>query len=260
MNSQDYIEIRIEGKKGNIILSPDNFDINEIRQILEVADRLFSSTSKTKRPTISYSIENGSVIHRFYTTFQLVLQLTSVLSFLISSLSIEHLEYETQKSIDELQRISIKSNYKIKINTSEDKTNILEITPDTKLFQTKEKFVNAEFYFYGETVRIGGKDKTSIQLNTENFGVLTIHTTRAIIEKIENNPLYKTIGLRASGLQNINTGEFDKQNLNLIELQKYEPKFDPVYLNGLIEKGKSNWADIGDPDEWLRDLRGNYAC
>lgn len=259
MNSKNYIEIRIEGKKGNINLTPDNLDIKEIRQILDIADRLFSSGSTTKRPTISYSLGEGSVIHRFYASFQIVLQLTSVLSFIVSNSSTEHLDFETRKSFDELQKVSVKSNYSIKINTSENLKNILEITPETKLFLTREKLVDAEFYFYGEIIRAGGKDKTSIQLNTENYGILTIHTTRSIIERIENNPLYKTIGLRVSGLQNIETGEFDRQSLYLLELIKYEPKFDPEYLNGLIERGKSHWADIDNPDEWLRNLRGNYV-
>ncbi len=32
--------------------------------------------------------------------------------------------------------------------------------------------------------------------------------------------------------------------------------YDENYLNSLINKAKSSWSDVGDADEWLRELRG----
>jgi len=32
--------------------------------------------------------------------------------------------------------------------------------------------------------------------------------------------------------------------------------YDKAYLDGLIEKARSSWQGIDDPDGWLRNLRG----
>ena len=32
--------------------------------------------------------------------------------------------------------------------------------------------------------------------------------------------------------------------------------YDEGYLNSLIEKARSSWEGIDDPDQWLRNLRG----
>jgi len=51
-----YIEIRITGSKGNMSLSPYNYDIREIISILENAENLLFPSDKRDRPIISYKI------------------------------------------------------------------------------------------------------------------------------------------------------------------------------------------------------------
>ena len=63
MDKIGYIEIKISGSKGNLNLTPDNYDIREIISILENAENLLFPTDKRERPTISYKIEEGSVKH-----------------------------------------------------------------------------------------------------------------------------------------------------------------------------------------------------
>ena len=75
----------------------------------------------------------------------------------------------------------------------------------------------------------------------------------------EENLLYKEFGVRATGKQNIETGEIDTKTLSLVELIDYNPKFDNAYLNSLIKKAKKSWKDI-NPDEWLLNLRGGYEA
>jgi hypothetical protein len=79
------------------------------------------------------------------------------------------------------------------------------------------------------------------------------------LKEREENLLYKQFGVRATGKQNIETGEIDTKTLSLIELIDYNPKFDNAYLNSLIKKAKSNWKDI-NPEEWLLNLRGGYEA
>jgi hypothetical protein len=70
MDKIGYIEIRIQGSKGNLDLSPENYDIREIISILENAENLLYPDDKRDRPTISYKIEEGSVRHILKTSIQ----------------------------------------------------------------------------------------------------------------------------------------------------------------------------------------------
>ena len=70
MDKVGFIEINIKGSKGNLDLSPDNYDIREIISILENAEQLLYPGDKRDRPTISYKIEEGSVRHILKTSIQ----------------------------------------------------------------------------------------------------------------------------------------------------------------------------------------------
>jgi len=37
---------------------------------------------------------------------------------------------------------------------------------------------------------------------------------------------------------------------------KYQPEYDEIVLQKLIKKATTNWARIGDKDEWLQEIRG----
>lgn len=75
MEKVGSIEIRITGSKGNLDLSPDNYDIRELIAMLENAEDLLYPGDKKDRPTISYHIEEGSVKHIFKTQCSLSLVL-----------------------------------------------------------------------------------------------------------------------------------------------------------------------------------------
>lgn len=48
MENIGHIEIRIEGTKGNFVLSPDNYDIREIIAMLENAENLLFPNNKIR--------------------------------------------------------------------------------------------------------------------------------------------------------------------------------------------------------------------
>ena len=78
MEKIGHIEITITGSKGNIKLSPDNYDIKEIKNILEQAENLLFPSEKKERPVISYNIEEGSVKHIFKTSLQVIIGFNAV--------------------------------------------------------------------------------------------------------------------------------------------------------------------------------------
>ena len=67
---KNEISLRIIGKNGDEPLSPANFDIGQIRFLLdEVENLLYPDRKKRKdRPIISYELKEGSVLNVFKTS------------------------------------------------------------------------------------------------------------------------------------------------------------------------------------------------
>ena len=70
-----------------------------------------------------------------------------------------------------------------------------------------------------------GKSKANIHLDTKDYGYLSIETGEEFLKAREENLLYKKFGVRASGKQNIETGEIDTKSLFFIGTNYCHPKF-----------------------------------
>jgi hypothetical protein len=255
-----YIEIRITGSKGNLDLSPDNYDIREIISILENAENLLYPGDKKDRPTISYKIEEGSVKHILKTSIQYIIGFNAVIGQINQIQNIDFLDLGTAKAFENIQGIASHRDYAFSIKTSLDNTNEVKIDRTTRFCRTEAIWADAEFYFYGKVTNAGGKEKANIHVYTEELGIVRIQTPISFLEKYENNLLYKTFGIRASGKQHSETGEIDTATLRFIDLVDYHPKYDEQYLNRLRDKAKKSWRGKIDPDTWLREIRGGYEA
>ena len=253
------IEIKITGSKGNLDLSPDNYDIRELITMLGNAEDLLYSGDKKDRPVISYGIEEGSVKHIFKTSMQFIIGFNAVIGQVNRTQNIDFLDIKTAKAFENIQDIAIKKNYAFGIKTSLNETNEIKLDKTTHFYRTEAVWADAEFYFYGKITNAGGKDKTNIHINTDEFGSLTIFTPVSFFENLDENIIHKNhFGIRANGKQHSETGELDKSSLKFMELVDYQPKYDEIYLNNLIEKASKKWSNIGDKDAWLRNIRGDY--
>ncbi len=258
MEKIGYIEIRIAGSKGNMELSPDNYDIREIISILENTESLLFPTDKKDRPTISYKIEEGSVKHIFKTSIQYIIGFNALIAQISNSQNIDFLDLPTAKAIETFQDIAAKKDYVFSIKTSIQNSNELKIDRTTKLYRSEAIWADAEFYFYGKITNAGGKDKANIHILTDEHGTLRINTPITFLEQLEDNFLYKTLGIRAIGKQHSETGEIDNSTLKFIELVDYKPKYDEEYLKGLRDKANKSWLNSINPESWLNELRGGY--
>lgn len=256
MNKIGQIEIVVKGFKGNIEITPDNYDINYIIDILKNVEGLLFPNNKRERPIISYDIEKGSVKHIIKTSLQAILGFNAVLFQVQNENSIDFLEAQTAKAFEFFQETAQKQNVELNISTSIPNSSSIVINKDTKFQRTEEVWAEAEFYFYGIIIDAGGKSKVNIHLDTKDYGLLTIDASKEVLAEYESNPLYKSFGVRASGKQNIKTGEIDKNDLRLIDIIDYNPAFKEDYLKSLIKKAKQSWENINDADEWLSSLRG----
>ncbi len=250
------IEIKVTGKVGNKNLNPQNYDIRYLVDILKDVQYLLYPNSKD-RPLISYNIKEGSVTHIFNTTTQGIISFSAILENVKESKSIDFLEHKTARAIENIQELALKKEYRFEFSTSIKREVELIIDASTHFFRSEDIWVDAEFYFYGTLTNAGGKNKANIHLDTAEYGSIIIDTGKDFLAEKEENILYKKLGVRAIGKQNIDTGEIDTSSLKLIEFIDYNPKYDPEYLDSLIEKAKGSWKDI-DTDKWLHEIRGTY--
>jgi hypothetical protein len=108
-------------------------------------------------------------------------------------------------------------------------------------------------------VDAGGKEKPNIHLHVPGQGTYLIAATEAQLTGREDNYLYRTMGIRATGKQDIQTGEIEKGSLQLLELIDYEEKYEEAYLKRLQGRAYTWLKDI-DPDQYLNDVRGEYGA
>ena len=156
MEKIGQIEIIITGSKGNIKLSPDNYDIREIISILKNAENLLYSGDKKDRPNIAYKIEDGSVKHIFKTSIQFIIGFNAIIGQVQQSQNIDFLELPTAKAFENIQEIAAKKNYTFTIKTSLENTNEIMVDKTTQLYRAIATWVDAEFYFYGKITNAKG--------------------------------------------------------------------------------------------------------
>jgi len=253
-----FIEIRITGSKGNLDLSPDNYDIREIITILENAENLLYPGDKRDRPNISYKIEEGSVKHILKTSIQYIIGFNAIIGQVNQVQNIDFLDLGTAKAFENIQDIATKRNYVFSIKTSLDNSNEVKVDKTTSYYRTEAIWVDAEFYFYGKITNAGGKGKTNLHILTDE-GSFIVQTPISFFENLEENIIHKKpYGIRATGKQHSETGEIDTSTLKFIELVDYQPKYDELYLKALRDKAKKSWLGSINPDTWLKEIRGGY--
>lgn len=259
MDKIGHIEINITGKKGELTLGPANYDIREIREVLEQVESLLIPGEKKDRPLISYQMEEGSVRNIFKTSLQYVIGFNAIIGQVVQHNSVDFLDLPTARAIEKFQEAALRKDYSFEIKTSLSDSNKLNIDKSTGFFRKEVIWADAEFYFYGKITNMGGKERSNIHVSTDDLGIIVIQTNKEYLSELEKNLLYKTYGVRAAGKQNIETGEIDRNTLKFIELIDFNPKYDEKYLKKLRNHASGNWLRNVDADQWLKELRGYDA-
>ena len=258
MTNKESITIRVTGKIGQKKISPDLYDISDIRNLITEFENMLFPVSKKDRPHISYKIDEGSVKNIFTTSRQEVVGFNALLMDVRKQETIDILEHKSALAFESLQKNADETNLSYEITTSlSEETTPFVISPKTSWKRTEETWVDSEFYVYGEITDAGGKNSSNIHVDTKEFGVLTIATDKTTLKEKEENMLYRTYGVRVKGKQHLQSGEMDTKSLQLIDLIDIQKKYDEDYLDSLIEKATPHWQGI-DADKWLGELRGDY--
>lgn len=251
-------EVVLEGTKAGKPLKPEDYDIKALRELLAEVEVLLFPNDRRERPVISYEVQEGSVRNIFRTGLQAVAQTGAVLGLVVAAGTIDVLEPRTAKAIEAMQRWAQESDLAFTLRTSLPNSAELRIDGSTHFFRTEATSVESEVYLYGKVVEAGGKGKPNIHLNVDGQGVHIIDASEQVLADLKDNILYHTMGIRAIGRQNLQTGEIEKGSLKLIELIDYDAQFEAAYLKKLQAKANSWIKDI-DPDQYLNDIRGEYG-
>ncbi len=150
MMDRNEISLRIIGKNGDESLSPANFDIRQIRFLLDEVENLLYPDRKKRRdrPTISYEMKEGSVLNVFRTSLQSVLLVSAMLGVIEQENgSIDKLEVASAQAIENLQSFALRYNYDIEIGTSDKPQRFFRITPTTHYVRHENIMVDIECYY-----------------------------------------------------------------------------------------------------------------
>ena len=246
-----YIELRIDNLNKN--LSPKDVDINEIRSVISDIETFLYPTRDEKklRPQISYDIESGSAIHKFYLPISAVILFNGLTSEISKRKSLDFLDYRRQEIIDKIQKKAIKEGFFIEFNSSLSNKPSLVIDYNTNYDMIAPQFYESEFYLYGEIYQEGGKNP-NIHISTSKFGNLTISATKEQILDGEKKT-YRPFGIKVRGRKNLSDGKFS--DLKLIEFINYRPIFDKSLLEKVIERASVNLSKIKNLDSWIDGLK-----
>jgi hypothetical protein len=258
MEELGFIEVKIDGKIGNKPLKPDDIDIADIKDIInDVENFLFPGRAeKADRPHISYKIEEGSAKHLFHLPISAVLLFNGLADEISTRGTIDFLDYKRAEIIEKFQKKALEKNYEISLTNSLSKAKTLVINKNTKYFSVAADYIETELILYGKIDAEGGVNP-NFHIETREYGRLTVSATIEQLLEGEKR-LYKFYGVSVSGKQNLKDGKpFDLKLLNYIE---YNPKFNKIELDLLIERAAPNLSKIADVDAWLNQIRGEaYA-
>lgn len=254
MGTTDFIELHISGTKGGEALSKDNFDIKELRSVIDSVVRIFDSGNK-KASVQLVSVEDGCVKYVFQSTVQAIKQVSVLFPLIISSPFLKEVDSDVAIAVEEIQEDAHKKGYSYRFVYSGE--NEFLITPETNYKRQAPEWAEAEFYLYGEIESAGGSSNINIHIRTDEYGLLIVNTDKGFLARRSDNFLFHTCGIHAIGRQNIVTGEIEKGSLRLVEILDYTPVYDKKYLDSLRDSVGDRWDGV-NIDEYLSEVRA-YA-
>jgi len=212
--------------------TPDDLDINQLKDILEVAQGLFNQKN---RPVVSLKIKEGSAVASFQSTEKVVFYAKN------------NITAEVKRK---LTTMCYEANLKLALKSSLEDEPIFSTSPSD--FAIPDGFlVPGGSVLRGEVKVVGGDMKFHIVLKNEN-GSYKISCTKEQLQGLESNPLFSLYEVEVSYLLNSETGVIDPKSYKLTDIKPHEPPKDD-YLEGLIDQGSKKWK--GQGQEWLNSIR-----
>ena len=261
MEALRTLQVRISGKRNKEPLRPNSLDIDELIKALEHSRDLITPEGKS-RPDIHVQVEEGSVLLKLTTAAMLVISTQALLEEVQRTYNKAILAPKQAKALSYFTNLAQKEDFEISFGGTTSKT-ALRINKGTQWADAEEEvWVDTEHYITGKITSLGGKIQPNVHVETGDpqFGTLIVQTSEAFLASDDKNRLYKQQTLRIRIRQNIASGTYDLKSATLLQFidptsaQKAESEAE--YLDRLIAEATPHWASAGDPDAWLKSVRG----
>ena len=252
MKSKGDIIFHIEGFSGSEKLTPDTFDISDLKDFLGIVNDMLKVDRIGVDSPVTFRQEAGSVKAIFTAPLELVAKLSAILTLTISPFGLDALNETTAKAFENLQEFSQKKGYGIRMSTSFDKNTLL-VTPGTNLRRSTNLYADAELYLYGKILSYGGKVQGKISFDTGNE-TYHIKADTNLMEDWKENHYKREYAIRVSATQNVITGEIAKGSMKLIEIVDYSRKANEEYRQKKIRQATPHWAGV-DADQYIKEIR-----
>jgi hypothetical protein len=248
---KQFLQLKVEGiGKNGLVLSKQNYDIADLKNIIESMDLILSEESGSTLVII----ENGCILNKFFASLVVISNLTVGINQIKVKKNIDFLAKPVSQGIQKLQDFARQRKYTISLKTSQKGSKILKITPDTNYYPSTPNWVDIDLYLYGRITDAGGKEKANIHLDTDK-GLIKIKTTIKDLKNIQGNPLYKNFRILVSAKQNIFNGEIDPNSYSLKDIFEMREYYDEEELDRLIENSRK-WTEGRTTEEILKEMRG----
>jgi hypothetical protein len=256
MASKSSIEIRLTGKRGTEPLSPDNVGVSFL---IEALSHMRTLLEVTEADDPNVTLHEGSLALRHSGMPETVDELAYQLKLVGNSLAMDAVPNKISKALRGLQKLTLR--YGDTVIISQENQPLLSLDRQTTFTESAPTFVDAEIYIRGKVTNAGGIGQPNIHIQTDdvNLGTLLVDTTEEQLSGDEKNRLYKPVTMRISIKENAETGEYDLKSarlLEVIETAEVAPSNISSYVDQLIERAKGSWSDVGDKEEWLKNIRG----
>lgn len=259
MEALRTLQVRISGERNKQQLRPNDLDIDELIKALAYSRDLIAPDGKS-RPDIHVNVEQGSILLKLTTAATLIISTQALLSEVQKTYNKALLSPKQTKALSYFDQLAQKEGFEISFGDPRHEP-ALVINKETQWADTSEEvWVDTEHYVSGKITNLGGKTQPNIHVETNapQFGTLIINASESLLAGDDKNRLYKRQTLRIRIRQNIASGTYDLKSATLLEFIDHTSteESESEYLDRLISEATPHWESTGDPDAWLKSVRG----
>lgn len=253
----DQLTFAVDDLIDGIEVSPEHVPLSLLGDFQEeVADFLRGTKREVDTSKLIVAIKTGSLAMRMPSLPQ-ASSLWADINLLENEMSLDRIDPVRARILRKWQANARKHRdrrYKLFIGSTD---RSLIIDAETVLISDDSFWAETEKYIVGKVMDIGGKTKPNLHLELENGKSIVISATQDQLASSSENSLYRSVIVHILAEENVITGKL--RNLRLQNFDSFNPHFDEIEFETVVQKGTQAWKGISDHNAWLDQIRGYDA-
>lgn len=257
MSEERDIQFVLHGKVAGVSITPRTIGLSQFNEFNQQVEAFISGSQKLRLDEVHVEIAESSYVLKVLAPIVLMSSIEPDLRLMerqdvLGELDIKRSEIvqkwqATAKNNPDLSyevRLKGQETFKVRISNETD-YRVGEIVP----------WVAVEKYLFGQIVDMGGVGKANIHLKLDRGGkTVLIGASQGYLRDQVENRLYHKVLLHVRAEQHFRTG--DLRNIHLITFVDHNSTYNEEALDRFATKGAAAWADVPDPAQWVREVRG----